>query len=377
MKRLTFSLLMILLVGNVFSQVESKKEMTHTFKDVKNSEFHFSSFFSDITVEYWDKDEIDIWAEVTAKAKNKKKADKLLSRITFNCFSNAKSFNAHIGWKKNITIKNDNLKIKCVIKAPENMIYHLSNHFGKVSIPKITDPASSINLEFGSLFIDEMDLTDVPLGKTESIRAMHSKVNIRHCSNAKIFSSFSDVRIKKGKNIDLTSRYSDDRIKEIDVLSYDGEHSQLRIDEVDVLNIKSNFSDIDVDLLNSKMRAKSDYGNLQVDLVSPQFEKIDIEMDNGDVELTFSPEVTYSLDALCTGTIELPKNAQVKTTSKKNKIKNFIVDGNENMRYGRTEYGKTRNHHLEKLVTGVVGDKSKTPKAEVRIESRGGDIEID
>ncbi len=381
MKRLVFSLAVILLSSTVFSQVESKKVMQHTFKDVKNSKFVFKSSFTDIEIENWDKDQIDIRVEITAKGKNKKKADKLLSRILLICYSipDKNELNGGIAYVRRNTSKYHNLfDIKCVIKLPNSIQYSLCNRLGNITIPKITHPSSYICIKYGNLFINEMNLSEMSSDKKENIKVTHSRLNIRHCSNVSIFSEFSDVRISKGKNINLNSLYSDDRFKKLDVLSYNAKHSELRIDSVDAINIKSDFTDIDIDLLNTQMIAESNYGNLEVDYVSPQFKNIDIDIDNGDVELKISPQAVYSLEAYSgTNTIDVPQNARVKCISKTNPTKESPLKSNRTFISSRGKGGKLTRYYVDRTVTGFVGKKEKNPTGRVKVIAHKGDIEID
>ena len=340
----------------------SKKTMTKSFTTSPNATLEVFNEFGNIHISEWDKDEISFEATLTATAKSQQDADKMLNTINVSFTSKGSIITAQTkyGDAKNCKCSRS---VDYLIRVPKNIHYNLKNEFGNINMANATGNVQ-VELEYGNYkagnlngnknhigieFGSHLNIAQIN-GNQNQIDAEYSgDMNIDSFDNLNIKAEFSTIKLGTGTKLDIQSEYTTVNIQKVQTLNFKSEFESYTIGEVDVLFGSAEYTNLNIKQVNKSIRIPNlEFGGLEVNSVSAQFESIDIKSEYAPIDIHFDAP-SFHIDATSEfGKISLPE------------IKSSI---------NQTSKDQTT------VVTGIVGTDS-SPKAKVKIKGEFANIKL-
>lgn len=247
-------------------------------------------------------DSVTITAELQAFSSDEERSAKMLQGININISEAghlvkaetvfSQTINMLIESFKGITKKiipyDSKIEINYSITAPEYLKLRITNRYGDVYIENcsggLTLDLSNGSFKAGSLM------------KRSQIRLNFCDASINKISEAYIDASFSEVSIEESDDISVTSvssRYDLGKSARLDVKS---RRDKFFIGTAESVRGNSYFTDFRLDKLEKGINLMSKYGRIDTDLVSKNFEMINVNSSYTDIYLTFEPSASYNID---------------------------------------------------------------------------------
>ncbi|MBS1664675.1 MAG: hypothetical protein JST68_26760 [Bacteroidetes bacterium] len=274
------------LAANGDEEVKKQKLINKSYTVTADDKLQIENQFGNVSVATWDKNEITVDIEISARASTEERAQEIMRKLDVKDWREGKT----IGFKTTVEeIHNDKrdrdrdherdrehgdgdraFYIDYVIHMPAGNRLQIENSFGKTMVPDFNG-SCSLTSKFGSLNAGKLanvDLVDVEFGR----------VTIGEVTNGKVVFKFNkESRIGKvNGNVKITSEFSDnvqfnvaDNIKELAVFE---SYSKVRM-VVD----KSLSAEIDVHTSFGSFRNESEFSIAEHkdegDSYGPHFDK--------------------------------------------------------------------------------------------------------
>jgi len=279
----------------------------HTEKKVfpvgRESTLELENKYGTILVVPWEKDSVQVTADLLLEAKSQAKLRKLRNDIDIS-YSATKYY---------IIVQsifgNDNSRIMSEIRALSNTLGNKStveiNY--TVYVPDYIDLV--LDNKYGDIFIDDVyGNIDISLANG-ALKANHIFGNatislsfangmIRQLGNSTINLSYAELDLGVVDQLDLISKSSELYADTIGVIKIDSRRDNLEIGQVEYLYGTTSFSDIRITEFIRESDCYMKYGKLTIDNVLPDFSRINLDSDFTDIALYFHPECAYDVDIL-------------------------------------------------------------------------------
>jgi hypothetical protein len=305
--------------GGGDDEVTKKKTINKSYNVTATDKLDIDNQFGDVMISTWDKDQITVDIEISAKGATEDKATETLNQINVEDSQKDKtiSFKTYIGLthngdgenKQNDDKNNDDrsedkhkdkdkagkqrsnrhFSINYIVHMPAVNPLHIKDQFGKIVVP---DLKGSVNLysQFGGL-------TAGKLANVEAIHVEFGSATIGEISNGKLNLSFNGpTAVRKiGGNVKVVIEFSslvqlglDDNIGELSVIeSYSDVRMVLARDFSADFNIHTSYGDLHNDSgINMQEQKDSDSGMM------PRFDK-DFQGRSGDGKAKISVKSSY------------------------------------------------------------------------------------
>ena len=355
-KSIVTSGLILLLSYSASAQGESEtRSFMKSIPVTKETSLDVSNKYGNIYVTPWNKDSAYIKVEIKAFASNPEKLKKMFDGITVSINESDKVIKAHTEFIQNIgnlfegfkglTNKlisyESRMEIDYYINVPEYLNLKINNKYGDVYIEKCTGDFS-VSLSNGSFKAGY-------LGEKSSVELAFCDATINSVISGTIDASFSEFTIESVRDIKITSTSSRYDISKAGEIRFESRRDKFFIDTVSSMTGNSYFTEYDVKYLKKDINLNTKYGNLDVDLINPEFESIILNCGYSDISLNFDENTSYSLDI--------------------RHINTFLVLPSKNI---NTEQETLNAEKKEYRTTGTVGKNQGSSK--VRIDAVRGNI---
>lgn len=289
-------LVCLLAVSFSLSGQTLREESQKDFNTTPASKLSISNQFGNITVTDWDQSKVSIVYVVEVTDKDEASAKKLMDQIKINFSEENGKIMAEtkIGKDGDLDLKKDkstnqSFRIDYEVKCPRNIPISLENKFGDISLATLTGPVE-VEIQFGSLHA--VSLT----GPETSIECQFGKLYLTEVGDASIEIQHSEVcEITKSGNLSIEAQFS-----------------EVRIGSVKTLEAELKNANTTVENLSGSLNLEGNMGKTKVKNVASGFTSIDIEQNIGEVSLTMDPKAGYKLNAKSSlGNLDLPENLKV------------------------------------------------------------------
>lgn len=305
MNRIKIVLLTIVLISTASSYAQTftrQRHISRNFVVVPNTNVQVINKYGDIQVIPWDKDSVRIEADVTVKARQAAKADKILAAIDFNFFALGNfidartvfSDNQNTFWKDMVTVAGqmintgNNLEIDYKIYMPGNADLILDNKYGNIYIESLLGNVD-IKLSHGDMqarnFSGLLKLTlDFGSATMQDINSAEFDIN------------YSDISLHKADRINLTSRSSTIVFDDVNSIDLSSRRDEISVKILNSINGDSYFSNIKINQFNTTATLILKYGGIKISNVSHNFSTIHLDSENANLLLNFNPGASYKAD---------------------------------------------------------------------------------
>lgn len=331
----TLFLFVLTLSAIANDDIEKKYHESYTVDNKTN--LNISNVYGNVTIRNTTQDEMTIDVVVTVGSRNNKRLrdkDKLklqtiLDEISIKIERSGNVVIAETQVQTNKTWDIASVDVNYVICMPSYVNTKLNLRFGDANIDKISGKFDC-KMRYGNFRANEL----LPSDENYS-----NSLHIAHCRDVKVWTfkkidldiSYSKAKLGIGNAVNLKSKYSDVEIRELASVKANLAHGGLSLHSASDVSIYGRYSDMDFDIINGSLVVDSKYGDVDVDLLSPDFKLMKIDANYCAVNVAVSIDAEYIYDfSMSHGHLSLPKIFMKNTTAEGNNefARGFV--GNEN-----------------------------------------------
>ncbi|MCX6235740.1 MAG: DUF4097 family beta strand repeat-containing protein [Bacteroidetes bacterium] len=252
----------------------------------------------------WEKMAVSVEVTISVEAGNEQKAQRIFDHISIDISGSNAMVKAETSISENWSGKDDsqNFSIDYEIYMPKSLEVALDNKFGDIFIDQVEGPLT-IDLSYGNMEANRIQNTS----NTLSIK--FSDAVIKYMKSGKVELKYSELTLAESGDLKLDTKFSTVNIDVADVAGVMSQYDTYKIGKVNLLNSDSKFSDIEIETLNVHGELESQYGDIEIGYIPSSFNDIIINNRFGDVQLNFSRDANYLVNATIKfGSLEYPKN---------------------------------------------------------------------
>jgi hypothetical protein len=318
--------------GQAFSEKRIFSKSVRVNRDMK---LEIDNKYGTIQITPWDKDSVSVRAEVEASSSNLDRLHKMFQGIDVNISETnflvrAETeftqninmlFESFKGMTKKIIPYESSIQINYYISAPEYLNMKIANKYGNVYMENNTG-TFTLNLANGSFKANSLNIT-------EGINLTFCDATINKMKGGSIDASFSEVIIGESGDLKINSISSRFDLKRTGKLDTESRRDKYFIGSAVSLEGNSYFTDYRIEALNKEINLETKYGSLSADLIEKGIGLITVNSSYSDINLTFDPAVSYSLDIKHANTfLSVPeKNSKIEKKTLNEDKKEYMTFG--------------------------------------------------
>jgi hypothetical protein len=334
------ALLSVAVIFTFAAQAEDlNKKEEKSFNVKKGDNLIVDTRFSNVVIVNHKADAIEITATIDVDGASKSQKN-LLEKIEIILKKEGNDVIAKIEFPKTSKLKDFDIKFN--IKTPSYINLQANVSFGNLFIENI-EGSTNLDVSYSNLKADVLASEN-----NEFKFAFMDDVKIAFVNQALINFSYSEVEIKKTSILKGKSSFSEIAINEVDKINLSvTKYDEWDIEKIGSFTATSRFSEIDFGVLAGSLVLDINYGELDIENTSKDFELIDIEASFADCDLNIESGASYTIEGEAS----------------------FADIDYDSGNFKGTRHKK--NTSLE--VNGTVGT---TPKGKVKIQTSYGDVDL-
>ncbi len=285
--------------GQIYERVRYE---TKSFKVYDNTSLEISNKYGNIHLFNWDKDSVQIDIDVKIKVNKEAKADKIFEFIDFE-FTDSKfyiiarttfgqnqgSFWAEISDLANTVFSGNNkAQIDYNIYLPSNIDVRLEDKFGNIYC---TDHKGKMTVS-----LSNGDFKANKLSGEINLDMSFGNIWINHIENGKVKGSYLEMDLGSAVELFVESKSSTYNIEKIGMLNVQSRRDKFYIDEISSISGKTSFSYLTIKGFSKYLKLATDYGEIKVKGVSPDFKMVELESKYTDIIIQLSSQINCAVD---------------------------------------------------------------------------------
>jgi hypothetical protein len=350
-------LIILMIPAFVAAQFTESKQINKRFKVTPETRIEITNKYGKVKINTWEKDSIVFEIKIKVEDKKLSKLEKLISEVDFDFIDsqhfiiartkvgeNRSSLQKEVtNFKETVLQSDGKIDIDFTVWMPKNNQLKVENKFGDVFIDDYSGEIEII-LSNGNLKSHDFE------GKA-NIKLSFGDASINQMKTGRLDCNYSQIYIKKADKLQIVSKSSDFEITEINELNTESRRDKFRIQLIDILDARGSFTNYRISELTNNLNLKTEYGDLNVEKVAPDFKTVNIESKSTDMNLNFNEKSEFGFEITQTKSqTDLDRKMEIK--------KQEVLDEKE-----------------KKLkLTGIFGNNAKTTK--LFINSVSGGINI-
>jgi hypothetical protein len=320
---------------------KTSKKIKFEAKTERNVEVRLTNKYGKVNVISWDRDSVKMVVEITAVAKTKDEAEKIVQRVYIEPVYDEKYFIAtteitekssgnvisqlidNLVEKGKEAIDKTNVEINITISMPERGKLILNNKYGDIGFEKSFKGNLQLTLAYGNLSV-----SDLP--PFANLNLQSGKAYIGSLQNGRIALKYGELNLKNADRLYLESHSSEINIDEIKDLDLDSRNDDFDIIVAQSITGKTSLSKVFVQEMKQKARLEMQGGSFKIRTLKNSFEWIDIQSKSTDIKITPEENLAYQLDVSGTPTEVISNQGSTKqggSDSKSNGNLPSIVQG--------------------------------------------------
>jgi hypothetical protein len=337
----------LIAIQAIYAQEPYVKEFEKKFKASESTLVKLENRYGDIQVENWGENNVYIKVKVSVKTSSKSRAESTMNKIDIVL----KEEGNIISGITNITesINNTDFRIDYQVKMPKKINVDISNKYGNLFVDQI-DGHANIAVKYGNFTINKLSRESEKPTNYISVGYSSGFCNINECGWLKLEPSYAKVNIETATALIIGSKYSSLKIKKSKSIVTESKYDHpFKVGIVKNFVCNGAYSNFEINKLYSLLESELKYSDMNIGEVDKDFDKIDVVLRYGKVNMAIPQIPGYQLKAdAAYGRVNYPDNKNI----------NKIVD------------------HIQSKIWGVVGSQSR-PKATVTIDSKYGTVNIE
>jgi hypothetical protein len=295
----------IIISGQSFSEKRVFQKSSPVNREVT---LEINNKYGTIHITPWDKDSVSVKAEIEATASKLDRLQKIMEGVRIDFLDTRflvravtefqQNFNMLVESFKGMTDKlipyDSRIQINYFISVPEYLNIRITNRYGNVYMENTTGKFS-LNLSNGSFKANSLDLTD-------NLELAFCDATINRINKAHIDASFSEVTIGESKDLSINSISSRFDLEKAENINIDSRRDKFFIGKVKALKGTSYFTDFRISEMEKEINLVAKYGSVRANLLNKSTEIVTIYSGYTDIDLSFDPALSYTLDIKHTNT---------------------------------------------------------------------------
>lgn len=273
--------------GNL--DASGKKQITKVYPANSHTTVRADNRFGNITVEHWDRNEVEFRILIESKARKEKTAQSNLNKVSIS-FSQAGNMVEASTSMENLNQRDEErVTVDYTILVPSFVKLDLEQQFGNISLPESHDGECALKVKFGNIaggvftkpLSVESQFSNVTLGDMEKV-----ELELKHCGK---------VTIGNAGYADIDCQFSTFKAGSLAKVNLDEKHSKVSIKECGDITMSVQHSDIELGRLSRSVDVESlAHSTLEIKDLRPGFSHIKGSASFGTVKI--QTPVTNSFD---------------------------------------------------------------------------------
>ncbi len=294
-----FVLVIPLLVSAQFTE---SKQINKRFKLMPETRVEITNKYGKININTWEKDSVAFEIKIKVEDKKLSRLEKQISGIDFD-FINSQHFiiartkvgenrsaleKEVLNFKETVLQSDGKVEIGFTVWMPKTNQLKVENKFGDIYVDDYMGDID-ITLSNGNLKAHDFG------GKT-NLKLSFGDATINQLKTGKLDCNYSDVYIIKADKLQVVSKSSDIEITEINEINADSRRDKFRIQLIDVLVAKGSFTNYRISEITNNLNLKTEYGDIDINKIAPDFKSVYIESKSTDINLYFSEKSDFGFE---------------------------------------------------------------------------------
>ena len=286
----------------VWAQFTETKQVNKRFKLTPETQVEITNKYGKIKINTWDKDSIIFDIKIRVEDKKLSRLEKLVSEVDFDFVNsehyvtartqvgeNRSSFEKEVLNLKEAVLQSDGkIEIDYTVWMPKTNQLKVENKFGDIYID---DYLGELEITLSNGNLKAHDFT----GKT-NLKLSFADATINLLKTGTLDCNYSEIFIKKADKLKVAGKSSEFEITEIKELNTDSRRDKYRIQEIGILTAKGSFTNYRVTDISESLNVKTEYGDLDIEKVSPDFKSVFVESKSTDLSLYFSEKDEFGFE---------------------------------------------------------------------------------
>ena len=294
------------IAANSYSQAyESTKKIERVFGLDKTTEVRVYNKYGNINIIPWKQDSVKFIIDLKVSGKKEFKVERVMDNIRFNFIEGSENISVYTSfendkgafWKDvsdfaNIIFKGGTkANIDYAIYIPENQNLHIENKFGNFYT---SDYSGNLVLK-----ISNGDIKANKLNGINNIESSFGSIILDHINEGTIDLSYADINVKNINTVSLESKSSKIHIDKAESIEIQSRRDKFYFRNLNKLKGEASFTYIDIGKLTEKIDLRTNYGDINIDMVNQSFDFINLVSDYTDCNIrlpatsSFNFEINY------------------------------------------------------------------------------------
>lgn len=337
MKRVKYFVAVFLLVVSiplaVWAQFTETKSVNRRFRISPETRVEIANKYGQVKINTWNKDSVVIDIKVRVEDKKLSKLEKTISGIDFDITSSghflivrtkvgetSTSFEKEMqNLKETLMLTDSKIEINYNVWMPASAQLQVENKFGDIFID---DYSGEIEISLSNGNLKSHDFK----GKAK-LTFSFADATINQLNVAQMNCSYSDVYIKKAEKLVISGKSTDFDLIEVTDLEAESRRDKFRIQQVGKMVARGSFSSFRIGDVADYVNIKTEYGDVDIQKIAPDFRTVYIESKSTDINLGFNDSSDFGFEITGTKTqtsfspgIEIKKTETIDEKEKKVKL---------------------------------------------------------
>lgn len=296
------SLIGFLFTDFAWAQVyERSRHEAKSWKVSKETSLEIYNKYGNIHLFTWDKDSVKIEVDMNIKVSKETKLEKIYEYIDFE-FSENKyyiiartRFNQQGEFWAEVTdlastffSSGTKVQIDYSVFLPPTINLKIENKFGNVYT---TDHLGKL-----SVIISNGDFKCNDLKGNTDMSVSFGNATINSLAIGKLNLNYSELELGNAVNLTLDSKSSTINIEKAGSLTLNSKRDKYYVNQVSTINGKSSFSYLTIKSFQSDLTLNSDYGEVSLEGINPEYKLIDLTSSYTDLGIKLPAKASYAVD---------------------------------------------------------------------------------
>ncbi|MCG8701773.1 MAG: hypothetical protein MI922_27215 [Bacteroidales bacterium] len=289
-------LICALLPVELFAQTYTDKKVK-VFRTSPNIDVEIRNKYGLVHVETWDKDSVQFEIDLSIKANDREKLNKMQESIHFDFTPSKYKIIAQTTFNKarglitefvDVFMPSTVVVIDYTVKIPRSASLTIENKYGNIFLDDIYGDVS-INLSNGDMTANKL------LGNT-TIRHNAGDSKIEEIKTGKVYISYGNMHLEKVDKLQLETRSSEIEVEEANLLKIKSKSDEYNITQTNEMFCEGSLTTLNITKLKSEMDGNFRYGEATINNISKSFSFMNLTSEFADIDLYFERNSTYNLD---------------------------------------------------------------------------------
>lgn len=280
--------------GNGSYESEKTKKISRSFNVGASDKLILDNRYGKVHINTWDKNEITVNIDITAKASSDSRAQEILETITVEEEKSANiiGFRTRIGkMSGNNWGKNSGYTINYTVSMPKQNPLQVKNMYGDMYLADYNGNGD-ISLSYGSMKLGK-------LGGASTVKLAYGSGSnsIAQLKQGSLDLAYSKLTLEETDKLELTNSYSDINIGQAGAVNMSSKYGSVEIKSVQSLEGSSGYSGFRIGSLSDKLNLNLRYcSGFKIENISPRFNSITLDGNYSSFDLNFARNAAFSFD---------------------------------------------------------------------------------